>query len=287
MKRQIKKGIFYALLGFSILFLLRLVYGFVIYPNGELLNNTNYVQSFEFSKRNYASKKMKRSENGGNITNLSIDQKYEKIATLSASSSKFETDERKTRKTIQNNNALIQFEKKSGLKGNRYLHLAIGVDPDKFEKIIEELKVIGKITGIDVNKTDKTSEYQDLQAKKTSLEKTLNNLRELKGRSGKIEELINLEERILDIESQIQNLGISLGAFNAENEFCTVKFSLRESTSGIRSIPFVTRLKTAFEWTVKYYLLFLGIVSFAALGSLLIVSTVKIAIPIVHKYWQE
>ena len=39
---------------------------------------------------------------------------------------------------------------------------------------------------------------------------------------------MGLENRILEIEQQLQGLGVSLGNFDDENEFCTVHFSLLE-----------------------------------------------------------
>ena len=63
---------------------------------------------------------------------------------------------------------------------------------------------------------------------------------------------MNLENRILEIERQLQDLGVSLGDFDDENEFCTVKFSLQETKNV--SISLFHRLKVALEWTVKIYL---------------------------------
>lgn len=289
MKQTIKKGIRYSAIIFTILFALRFIYGFIAYPNGSTTTyNNHYLPAFEFSQRNYASTKMKRKIKSPTVSApVTVDQKYEKIGTIGAVTDEFKSDEKETRTLIKSNNALIQFEKRAGLTGNQYLHLAIGVAPEKFDMFISKLEGIGKLVSIDINKTDKTSEYKDLQAKRISLEKTRNNLLGIKNQSGKISELVDLETRILEIENQIQDLGISLGAFNEENEFCTVKFTLQESKSAQQEISIVSRLKTAFEWTMKYYLMLLVILFLTAGVVLLVTSIIKIAIPMVNKFWKD
>ncbi len=88
---------------------------------------------------------------------------------------------------------------------------------------------IGSIKSKEITKIDKTNEFRNLNAKKASLETTRQSLIELKKQSGKIEEFVNLQNRILEIEQQLQDLGVLLGNFDEENEFCTVRFSLHET----------------------------------------------------------
>lgn len=279
MWQKIKKGILLIVLGFIILFLLRLAYGYIAYPNGKVEEQAqNYVSTsnFEFSGRNYASKKMKRSAKGQAISSpMQVDQKYEKVASMASRSAEFQEDRQQVQGIIKAKNALIQFEQSGGLPKSRYLHLAIGVDPNLFDEMIKELKQIGKLSSISVNKTDKTNEYKDLNAKKVSLEKARNSLIALKTQGGQIEELIELETRILDIESQIQGLGVNLGEFDKENEFCTVKFTLQETPSLIREIDLASRIKTAFEWTLIWYTLFLFMLTLAGVFSLVLIVLIE------------
>jgi hypothetical protein len=108
------------------------------------------------------------------------------------------------------------------------------------------------VRSTEITKTDKTNEYRKLNAKKASLDKTLASLNELKSRSGAIADYIALHDKILEIETQLQELGVELGDFDSENEFCTVKFSLYEGATE-KKMPFTKRLKISIEWTIKYY----------------------------------
>jgi hypothetical protein len=84
------------------------------------------------------------------------------------------------------------------------------------------------------------------------LEKTLASLSELKNKPGAVADFIGLHDKILEIESRLQELGVDLGNFDSENEFCTVKFSLYEGTTAAKKIEFPARMKVALEWTIKY-----------------------------------
>src|SRR5690606_29492623 len=137
---------------------------------------------------------------------------------------------------------------------------------------------------MEVTKVDKTNEYRNLNAKKTSLEKIRNSLLELKKQSGKIDEFISLENRVLEIEEQLQDLGVKLGDYDEENEFCTIRFSLVEGK--VIPVSLLHRIKVAFEWTVRFYLQFIFIV-FICLASafliLLIFDKLKVLSGIIKK----
>lgn len=256
MKQKLSRGLLYVLLGFVVVLLLRLGYGY-LYPNGRAFVAQEQGGWFETAIRNYASEKMdvKGKADGASY---SVDQKYEKVASLQTRTRNYDEDEKKVRVLTTKYNALVQFEQNYGLPGARRLNLAIGVPPVKFDDMVAEVKTIGKLSVIRIDKTDKTNEYKDLNAKRVSLDKTRTELAKLKAVGGSIEERINLENRLLEIESEIQGMGVRLGEYDAENEFCTVKFGLEELSGAAAGIPFLTRLKVAMEWTIKYYAVMLA-----------------------------
>ncbi len=135
--------------------------------------------------------------------------------------------------------------------------------PAKFDSLYEKLLKIGRVASKEITKIDKTNEFANLNAKKASLEITRQSLLEIRKQSGKIDEYINLQNRILEIEQELQSLGVLLGNFDAENEFCTIRFSLQESR--IVTISMLHRIKVAFEWAVQYYLLLLAILAVASI----------------------
>jgi predicted nucleic acid-binding Zn-ribbon protein len=250
-KKRLKKVIFWLIIVFVVLFIFRLMYGYTKNFD-DTPNQTQFFDNISNSKRNYATKKYEVKSSTANQSAIKVDQKYEKIAEIKTKSSNFEKEEKSSRETIKKLDALIQFEQKSGNKGYRKLNLVIGVPPENFDVLYNQLITIGKVQAKQITKKDKTNEYKELNAKKQSLEKIRTSLIELKSKGGKIDEYMGLENRILEIEQQLQGLGVSLGDFDDENEFCTVKFSLLEGKEV--KIGIMQRVKIALEWTVKIYL---------------------------------
>lgn len=261
-------------LGFVVLFLLRLGYGYWTSPNGEPIRSapinraSGQVWQFASSLKNYASAKVKRSASP--VAAFSeTDQKYEKIANIGLQSSKYDVAERNIRDLVKSSTSVIQFEQRSGLKGRRVARLAIGVIPNQFDSFVKDARTFGKLTELTINKSDKTNEYRQLTAQRVSLEKTRDALTKLKQRQGDITAMLALEKQMLSLEQQAQSLGVSLGDFDSENEFVTVKIVVSETgPPAIRNISFPNRALIAFVWTVKYYtFLWLGFAA-AMIGAL-------------------
>ncbi|XDD51287.1 DUF4349 domain-containing protein [Leptospira sp. WS92.C1] len=260
MNKTFKKGLWIALAVFATLFLFRLLYGYLSssgntghtdFQNGDLIRSRESLPI----KQNIASKKIKYDNPGSTITK-SVDQKYEKIATIESQSADIEDDEKKIRDLVNTTGSIIQYENISGLKRmrDRVIKIAVGVPPEKFDDLVNEFKKIGKTLLLTIDKKDKTNEYKNLQAKKESILKIRNSLTGLKNKGGRIDEYISLENRILEIEEEIQKLGISLGEYDSENEFCTVLLTIYENQAS-GEIGLIHRIKVALEWTIKYYLL--------------------------------
>ncbi len=255
---------------FGLMFLLRLAYGYA-YPGIASDNQVFNAEWFSSGggsgmRKNYASEKFKapvQQQAPAQPQPSGASQKYEKIATLQSKTTRFEQDEQETRRKIKAYEAVIQYEQNTGNAGNRSLQLMIGVRPDQLDSFYHDLQKIGRILSRQITKTDKTNEFLQLNAKRVSLEKTRTSLIDLKSRGGQIDDYIGLENRILEIEGELQGLGVQLGNYDVENEFCTVRFSLLEGSE--HKIAFATRLKVALEWTIKYYTVLLIGLAFAAL----------------------
>lgn len=237
---------------FVFLFAFRLLYGYIAADNNSGNDySDNFFSSIDNLRKNYASEKivMKDVQVSSNIAS---NQKFEKTASIKTKTSEFEKDEKILKSRIKSYNAVIQYEQNLGQKGNRQIHLLIGVNPVLFDSIYIDLQKIGAVKATEITKVDKTNEYRQLNAKKTSIEKTLQSLNELKTKGGQITDFVTLNDKILEIEARAQELGVELGNFDAENEFCTVKLSIYEGATE-KDISFIHRIKVAFEWTVKYF----------------------------------
>jgi len=257
MKGKMRMVLFALGAGFVVLFGLRLLYGLL--NSGPVATSVPSIGSgqreFEFSKKNYASEKFLAPAANG-VQGHNVDQKYEKVASVLSRTSAFDQDELRVRGATGKYHALVQYEQSSGLAGHRHLEMAVGVVPSEFDNIVEEVRQIGTLSSIRIDKVDKTGEYRNLIAKKASQEKARDSLLVLKGRAGSIDEMIHLENKLLEIESEIQTLGVSLGEYSQENEFCTIKLTLDESITSAQ-ISVAHRIKVALIWAGTYYLVLL------------------------------
>ncbi len=239
---------------FFVMLIFRLMYGYVSteLTFGDDDYSRDFFSSVDNLRKNYASEKKFQKQDVGQQASFASSQKYEKTATVKSKSSHFEKDVKNIKITTGNFEGIIQYEQNTGNKGNQEIHLLIGISPEKFDSFYLKIREFGDIKSKEVTKIDKTNEYRQLNAKKASLEKNLISLNDLKSRGGTINEHIALNNKILEIESQMQELGVELGNFDSENEFCTIKFSLYEGAAE-RKISFLRRLVVALEWTIEYY----------------------------------
>ncbi|UPK70997.1 DUF4349 domain-containing protein [Chitinophaga filiformis] len=256
-----------AALVFLILFIFRFIYGYVA-PDGRQSGDysNDFFESISNLRKNYASEKMQFQ---GTTTQhqpdmaVSPSQKYEKTASVKTKSSHFEQDSKQIAAQTEAFKAIVQYEQALGLKGSRELHLMIGVNPEAFDSFYLAVQKIGVIRATQITKVDKTNEYRQLNAQKASLLKTLESLNELKSKPGPITDLVSLHDKILETEGKLQDLGVELGNFDTENEFCTVKLSLYEGATE-KKISLIHRVRISLEWTIHYFTYLV----FAALGVL-------------------
>jgi hypothetical protein len=126
------------------------------------------------------------------------------------------------------------------------------VPPERFDSFIDAVRAVGRTSQIEIVKNDKTNEYLQLRAKRTTLEKARTALEALKDQGGSTDERVKVQNRLTEIEQQIQDLGVALGDFDSQNELCTVKLTLRERTALVQA-SLGQRVLLATEWTALVF----------------------------------
>lgn len=271
MKKNIFKRVLIIMLGVYVaLFAARAVYDMATYTGENAVDsyNTYYTEGKGESIRNYASLQM---EFTGNATAV-LEQKYERISSITARTVQFDTDMERFDAILDENQAVVQMEDRRGLAGSRRVDMIIGVRPDRFDAVVEEISKVGRVTSSNTTSTDKTYEYRQMLAEKETLEHRLASYQELKERSGSISELLQLEDKIIEVEAAIQQQNIGLGEYSDENALCTVNYTLYEGSEA----PLSRKLWNALTWSTGFYL--------AALGILLFVCFVAFIITALYSY---
>jgi uncharacterized protein YfcZ (UPF0381/DUF406 family) len=267
-RRAVLRTLVLAVILWTALFLFKLTLGErELFFDDSTLFNSSAFSGFDNGRKNYASQK----QMGDALTQAPGEtQKYERIATIGQSTTNFDTDRAKVDALIVASNGLTQYELQQGLAGARILHLTIGVPPGKFDSFIEDIRKFAKNTQLVIAKTDKTNEYRQLRARRETLEKTRKALTEMAASGGSIDERLKVQAQLTQVEDKLQDLGVSLGDFNAENEFCTVKLTLAE-ISARQGPSLSTRAFQSFVWATEYFL-------FLAAGFLMVTLALWLAV---------
>jgi hypothetical protein len=273
-----------------LLFIFRLVYGYMATDTATGNDySDNFFGSINNLRKNYASEKIAmKSGDVQTASTIASNQKYEKTASIKLKTSEFDKDEKQLKEKSKAFNSVIQYEQNLGQKGSRQIHLLIGVNPNLFDSLYTELRKIGVLKATEIIKVDKTNEYRQLNAKKASIEKTLQSLNDLKAKGGEIADFVSLNDKILEIEEKAQELGVELGNFDTENEFCTIKVSMYEGATE-KNISFIHRVKVALEWTIKYFAMIVttALISLLAIFVLLLLIDKLQVINIINKKMNE
>lgn len=250
----------YGILAMASLFVIQLVYRYV--RSDEIATASVNTGIFEVSRKNYVSYKRDVQVDPGSSGNS---EKFEKIARLSSVTSAFDEDRQHLYQLIVEGRGVIQFESLKGLRGRRIYYLSAGVPPETFDTTVDRLQAIADPTDVSIEKTDRTGEYLALLERRASLQKTRASLTALRAKGGSMDELLKLENRLLEIDEELQDTNLSIGQFNAGDEFCTVEFSLREK-EGLTGHRIYHIVKDSVIWTVSLSVMLLFLGTLAAIG---------------------
>jgi hypothetical protein len=115
----------------------------------------------------------------------------------------------------------------------------IKVDERKYAAVISQLKEIGKVTSFSENAADITGSYVNAQLNLESEKSRLVRYKELYRDSTRIEDKLQLTDRIFNQERTIKYLEESLKNKDRQVEYSTISFTMREEESAWRNIAVV------------------------------------------------
>jgi hypothetical protein len=183
---------------------------------------------------------------------------FEKNAQLALGTAAFEADEGAIRAAIATHQAVVFNEKKSGIAPNRRITLEIGIHPDRFDDLVEELRQVGQLQSISVQQRDRTDEFRRLHAQRKSVQQYLEAVRKLRGgKVASLEDELKLEQKIQDIEKELQVLAVQLGDLLGKESFYHVYVTLSEYQPGSsldRTFSLPRRVGNAFLWALPWWL---------------------------------
>jgi hypothetical protein len=194
---------------------------------------------------------------------------HEKAARLGVSSSAFEEDESRVRSSLAARKAVILNEHKTGIAPQRRVALDIGVHPEQFDALLDELRKVSHLQSFSVQQRDRTSEFKKLLAQRQALKSHLEAVLKLRGaKDPKIDDSLKLEQKVQEIEKELHLLGVQLGDFLGKESYYQIQITLHEIAAGSgpeAQIELGGRLWLGFLWALPRWVL-------AAVGAGLIVA---------------
>jgi hypothetical protein len=181
---------------------------------------------------------------------------YEQSASLSSSSDTFDAATAHIRTALEKHQARIFNERNAGLAPRRLFTLELGVHPDRFESLVDELREIGHLDSISVQKRDRTGELRRLHAQRQSLKKHLEAVQKVRvGNNPSIDDTLKVEQKIQDIEKELQALSVQLGELLGTESFYQIYLTLTEKQSDglARPAALPRRVLGAFWWALAWW----------------------------------
>ena len=270
-RKQFRKAIVWLIVLYLVIFAARSIYDLVTYTDPDPSIGASYLYNSmknDQIARNVASdQKIYVGETGTQV----LDQKYERVASVTAKTTAYDNDLAKLNTAVEESLAVVQMENEQGLSGSRKLSRVIGVKPEYFDQCLEAVRAVGISVSYTSQKTDKTYEYRQMLAQKLELEKRLESYVALRNHEGTINERINLEEKIIQVESQLLTQAVDLGEYSDENALCTINVSLYEGSP----VSAARKIWNAFVWTNGCYFAIIGCVTALSVIAVILVKAYR------------
>jgi hypothetical protein len=90
--------------------------------------------------------------------------------------------------------------------GNQRITITIRVPAGKFEAVLAQVEKLGKVDEGQVHREDVTREYYDLQTRLQVAQQELARLSDLMKRTGRLADIIQVEEKLSQVQSQVERL---------------------------------------------------------------------------------
>ncbi len=185
-------------------------------------------------------------------------QVFEKRAQLATRTTTFDADAASVRAAMSEHKAVVISDNATGIEPDRQLLLAISVPPENFDAFVNQLRKIGILNSINVTQRDRTGEFRKLNAQRQSLKKYLDAILKLRGANNpSIDDALKLEQKIQDIEKDLQSVSVQLGDLLGKESYYQVDVTLREFQPGSKLDPTFTwpqRIMHGFAWAVAWWI---------------------------------
>ncbi len=136
-----------------------------------------------------------------------------------------------------------EYKQTYGEKEYRTYILTFKVPVKDFELAIADLKTAADLKSLSINSDDMTTQYYDTKAYLDNYKKEKTKLEELYDKADKIEDIIKINERLSQVQSQIDSYQMQLNNIERVTDYSTIYVTLSEEREVIEGFYEMTGLR--------------------------------------------
>lgn len=170
----------------------------------------------------------------------SNERKIIKNANLNIESKEYEATKVLIASTVNNYDAVILSEQSSAMSSRdiMYSNYRIKVDSTKLDSFVDELKLLGKVTSVNIYSNDITGTYTDYSKRLERYEEQIAKYVVMLEKDLTVEEEVQVHSRIDQIEEQIAYTKRQIGNFDEDISYSEVYLTVQEVPTLLEEINF-------------------------------------------------
>lgn len=184
----------------------------------------------------------KRAAGGTNLVTQSLepltqsDQKIINTADLSLQVSDVRKTADSIKEIVTKSEGVVQSSSVSAGREDKYTGVVtVRVPSSKFDKTLNEIQILGKVTTSSVTAQDVTEEYVDLDAQKNALTNQLSQYNRILGQAVNVSEILEVQREIERIQVELDRITGKMKYLDNRITFSTITVLLSEPASVVPS----------------------------------------------------
>lgn len=178
-------------------------------------------------------------------------------------------------------------ERTQSYDDHRYSELVVNIPSEKLEDFLAKVDTLGTITQKNINSSDVTNSYIDIQSRIKALETEQETLLKILEKAENLSDVIQLQDRLSQVRSELESYKSQLKLLDGQIEFSSVTISATESKRTIKTDDsFMSKVKEKFlesiygitDFFTEFAISFLG-----AIPYLLIIAVVTVVVIVIIK----
>ena len=180
---------------------------------------------------------------------------------ISLETKNFDTDISKVKELVTSNGGYFENSSTYGNVeyGNRSASYTVRIPADNYDTFMNSVGTVGSLVSKNESVDDITSSYVDVQARLKSLETKLERLQELEQQATSVDELLDIEDRINEVQYQIESYTAQKKTYDDKVDYSTVSIDVSEvvTYSEIKADTALNRFAEAFSDSFAGFITFL------------------------------